>query len=179
MNPKRVRPHREKTMGDLLFYLLGFVSLIGAVAMVLAVQPIFAAIYFIIVLIALAGIFALLGSSFMFAIQIIIYAGAIVSLILFIIMFLNIQPKNLPKEPIKSRMVLLSAALVAPFSFLLIRTISHTPIPLHPLPHDFGTLKSIGASLYSSFVFPFELISLLLLVSLIGSIILTHQEKEA
>lgn len=166
-------------MTDLLFYLLGAVTLIGSVAMVIAVQPIFAAINFIIVLIALAGIFALLGSSFMFAIQIIIYAGAIVSLILFIIMFLNIQPKNLPREPIKTRMILLSSALVAPFSFLLIRAISHMKIQLHPLKHDFGALKSIGATLYSSFVFPFELISLLLLVSLVGAIILTQKESEA
>lgn len=166
-------------MNDLLFYLLGAVSLIGSIAMVIAVQPIFAAINFIVVLIALAGIFALLGSNFMFAIQIIIYAGAIVSLILFIIMFLNIQPKNLPHEPVKTKMILLSCALVAPFSFLLIRAISHMEIPLHPLNEDFGTLKSIGATLYSSFVFPFELISLLLLVSLVGAIILTQKEKEA
>lgn len=147
--------------------------------MILSTQPIYAAIHFIVVLIALAGIFALLGSDFMFAMQIIIYAGAIVSLILFIIMFLNIQPKNLPPEPEKHKMMLLSSALVIPFTWLLIRTIGQYDFVLHPHKDDFGTVKSIGHLLYSQYVFPFEMISVLLLVSLVGAIILTHKEKEA
>lgn len=166
-------------MHDLLFYLLGSIALIGSLAMITSLQPIYAAIHFIVVLIALAGIFALMGSDFMFAMQIIIYAGAIVSLILFIIMFLNIQPKNLPSEPAKSKMFLIASALVAPFAFLLIRALTHVPIVVHPHNDDYGTLKSIGSVLYSQYVFPFEMISILLLVSLIGAIILTHKESEA
>ncbi len=165
-------------MNDLLFYLLGGIALVGAILMVLSTQPIYAAIHFIVVLIALAGIFALLGSDFMFAMQIIIYAGAIVSLILFIIMFLNIQPKNLPPEPAKHKMILLACALVFPFAWLLIRAISDFHITLHPHTDDFGTLKSIGHLLYSKYVFPFEMISVLLLVSLVGAIVLTHKKSE-
>lgn len=146
--------------------------------MVLSTQPIYAAIHFIVVLIALAGIFALLGSDFMFAMQIIIYAGAIVSLIVFIIMFLNIQPKNLPPEPAKRKMVLLACALVIPFAWLLIRAISDFHITLQSHADDFGTLKSIGHLLYSEYVFPFEMISVLLLVSLVGAIVLTHKKSE-
>lgn len=162
-------------MSELLFFTLAFLATVGAVAMISLTQPIFSALSFIVTLIALAGIYALLGSSFLFAIQIIIYAGAIISLILFIIMFLNIKAQNLPKEPQKMRSLFLSSIAVLPFSYLLIlvlQSIDYTPQSIE------GSIKSVGSELFKGYILPFELISILLLVSLIGAVVLAKKEPQ-
>lgn len=162
-------------MSDILFYILAVLAVAGSVGMVSMMQPMFSAISFIITLLSLAGIYALLGSSFLFAIQIIIYAGAIVSLILFIIMFLNIKPENLPQEPSKNKFLLLSSVAILPFSYLLISMLDYLP-QAQPTPQAFGDLKSVGLALFNDYLLPFEAISILLLISLIGAVILAQKE---
>jgi NADH-quinone oxidoreductase subunit J len=163
-------------MHDLLFFTLAIVAIVGAIGMVSFLQPMYSAMSFVITLIALAGIYALLGSSFLFAVQIIIYAGAIVSLILFIIMFLNIKPENLPQEESKNIYLVIASFAVLPFAYLLISVLKYLPQP-QTIPEKFGDLKSVGLTLFNDFLLPFEAISMLLLISLIGAIILAQKEK--
>lgn len=163
-------------MADILFFILAALAISGAIGMVSMMQPMFCAMSFVICLLALAGIYALLGSSFLFAIQIIIYAGAIISLILFIIMFLNIKPENLPEEPSKNKFLLLSSIMVLPFAYLLISMLSYLP-QMQLQPEGFGDLKSVGMSLFTDFLLPFEAISILLLISLVGAIVLAQKDK--
>ena len=165
---------------EILFTLLAATTLLSAVTMITVRRPIDAALSFIVTLVSLAGLFALLGSSFLFVVQIIIYAGAILSLILFIIMFLNIKDANLPEEPFKFRWMTLTAAVVAPFCFILIELILKSDLGLPAeAAGDFGTIRAIGLDLYSGWVVPFELISVLLLVALIGAVTLAKKEEEA
>ena len=164
-------------MSELLFFLLAALAIAGAVGMVSLMQPMFSAISFVITLLALAGIYALMGSSFLFAIQIVIYAGAIISLILFIIMFLNIKPENLPHEPSKNKFLLISSVAVLPFSYLLISILEYLP-EAKALPENFGDLKSVGLTLFNDYLLPFEAISLLLLISLVGAIVLAQKDDE-
>ncbi len=163
---------------EILFSILAFLSVLSAFLMIYSHRPIDSALSFIITLISIAALFALLGSSFLFAIEIIIYAGAILTLILFIIMFLNIKDENLPEEKHKNIWILVTSLLISPFSYLLINVISSIDYSLHvePNPH-FGEIKSIGMLLYTKWVLPFELLSVLLLVSLLGAIILARKEK--
>ena len=163
-------------MSDLLFFILALLAIAGAVGMISLMQPMFSAISFVVTLLALAGIYALLGSSFLFAIQIIIYAGAIISLILFIIMFLNIAPENLPEEPSKNKFLLASSIMILPFAYLLISMLEFLP-PAKELPEGFGELKSVGFTLFNDYLLPFEAISILLLISLVGAIVLAQKEK--
>ncbi len=161
-------------MIDLLFFTLALIAIAGAVGMISMMQPMYAAISFVVTLLALAGIYALLGSSFLFAIQIIVYAGAIISLILFIIMFLNIKPENLPDEPHKNRLLIISAVLVMPFAYLMISMLEYLPEMQH-IPEGFGGVKSVGLTLFSDYLLPFETISILLLISLVGAIVLAQK----
>jgi NADH-quinone oxidoreductase subunit J len=168
-------------MSDLLFFILALLAIAGAVGMISLMQPMYAAICFVVTLLALAGIYALLGSSFLFAIQIIVYAGAIISLILFIIMFLNIKPENLPHEPAKNRLILISSIMILPFSYLLISMLKYLPEP-KTLPKGFGDLKDVGLTLFNDYLLPFETVSILLLISLVGAIVLAQKpapKKEA
>lgn len=163
-------------MSDILFFILALLAVTGAIGMISLMQPMFSAISFVVALLALAGIYALLGSSFLFAIQIVIYAGAIVSLILFIIMFLNIKPQNIPKEPSKNKFLMLSSIAVLPFSYLLISMLEYLP-KAEVVPEVFGDIKSVGLALFNDYLLPFEAISILLLISLIGAIILAQKES--
>ena len=163
---------------EILFGILALLTLVSAVVMISARRPIDAALSFIVTLVSLAGLFALLGSSFLFAVQIIIYAGAILSLILFIVMYLNIKDANLPEEPHKVRWMLGTAAVVAPFCLILIQLVAKTEFaPAAEAVEGFGTITTVGLDLFSKWVLPFELISILLLVALIGAVTLAGKEE--
>lgn len=159
-----------------LFLILSAAAFLSAVGMIYFRQPINSALSFIVTLLSIAGLFALLGGSFLFLVQIIIYAGAVVTLILFIIMFLNIKEKNLPDEPKKLQWIFSIALLVSPFSAYLISVVhstNFTPLCLG----NFGDIHAVGMTLFSQWVLPFEMISILLLVTLVGVVILAKKEK--
>ncbi|PHR55158.1 MAG: NADH-quinone oxidoreductase subunit J [Arcobacter sp.] len=139
-------------------------------------QPINSALSFIITLLSIAGLFALLGGSFLFLVQIIIYAGAVVTLILFIIMFLNIKEEHLPHEPYKARWILFMSLLISPFTAILISAVNSMKFsPLHL--ENFGSIKDVGMALFTQWVLPFEMVSILLLIALIGVVVLAKREK--
>jgi len=155
---------------------LAISTLTSATAMIYFRQPINSALSLIVTLLSIAGLFALLGGSFLFLVQIIIYAGAVVALILFIIMFLNIKEENLPDEPFKTQWILAMTLLISPFTIYLISVVNKVAFkPLHL--QDFGSIKDVGMELYTEWVLPFEMISILLLIALIGVVILAKKEK--
>jgi len=163
-------------LSNILFFILALTALISAFAMISFKQPINSALSFIITLLSIAGLFALLGGSFLFLVQIIIYAGAIVTLILFIIMFLNIKEENLPQEPHKTKWIVFMSLLISPFAAILISSVNKIEFsPLHL--ENFGSIKDVGMELFTEWVLPFEMISILLLIALIGVVILAKREK--
>jgi NADH-quinone oxidoreductase subunit J len=104
----------------LLFYALSLLAIVGAVGLLMFKHPMNAAMSFAVTLIALAGLYGLLSATLVFAIQLIVYAGAIMSLILFIIMFLNIQPDDLPDESGYWYYLAGGAAALTPLALLLL-----------------------------------------------------------
>ena len=85
-------------MIDLIFIALAFSAISGAIAMIVYANPMYSALGVLISMLSVAGMFALLNATFLFLVQIIVYAGAIMTLILFILMFLNIKEEDLPKN---------------------------------------------------------------------------------
>ena len=167
---------RTLLLSNILFFILAVTALGSAFAMIYFRQPMNSALSFIITLLSISGLFALLGGSFLFLVQIIIYAGAVVTLILFIIMFLNIKDENLPHEPYKGKWIFFMSLLVSPFTALLISTVNTmTFAPLHL--EDFGSIKDVGMKLFTQWVLPFEMVSILLLIALIGVVVLAKREK--
>jgi NADH-quinone oxidoreductase subunit J len=112
----------------------------------------------------------------MFMVQIIVYAGAIMTIILFILMFLNIKEENLPKEPKKNLYIIVGFILILPINYLIIKSISLLPDSnMNIVQENFGGIKEFGIKLYQEWLIPFELISILLLVALIGAVVLAKQ----
>lgn len=167
-------------MIDFVFFILALVSVGGAVGMISFAQPIYSALSLIISIISLAGIFALLSAPFLFMVQIIVYAGAIITLLLFIIMFLNIKDDNLPDEPNKVKTIVIGAILLVPFNVLILKSFALLDDkPMHILSDGFGSIKVFGAELFENWLVPFELISLLLLAALVGAVVLARKETKS
>ena len=164
-------------MNDFLFIFLSFFALLGAFGMIVLHQPVHSALSLIVTLLALAGLFALLNASFLFAVQIIVYAGAILTLFIFIIMFLNVKESNLPKEPNKTLYLFLGGSVLIPLNLLVLRAFYAMPLLREPLAEDFGEIKPLGAELFTKWLLPFELISLLLLVALIGAVVFARKDE--
>jgi len=165
-------------MIDTIFVLLSLFAISGGLGMILFAQPIYSALSLIVCILALAGIFALLSAPFLFMVQIILYAGAIITLLLFIIMFLNIRNESLPDEPHKNSTILIGAVLLVPFNVLILKAFYTLPNkPMHILEDGFGAIGTFGTELFSGWLVPFELISILLLVALIGSVVLARKDK--
>lgn len=155
-----------------LFFGLALLAILGALGLILFKHPMNGAMSFVVTLISLAGLYALLSAKLIFAIQLIVYAGAIMSLILFIIMFLNIQEKDLPLDP--NRMFYLAGGVVAvaPIAGLLIKITKSIPDDMPALSDGFGEVKDVGQLLFTNWLLPFEIVSILLLVALVGAVVL-------
>lgn len=165
-------------MADILFIALAFFAITGAIAMLVYKSPMFSALGLLITMLSVAGMFALLNATLLFMVQIIVYAGAIMALILFILMFLNIKEEDLPKEPKKFMLIGFGAVLMIPLNILVLKAVSNLPSKdLYPIEGDFGTIKPVGLILCNDWIIAFELISILLLIALVGSVVLAKRRK--
>lgn len=164
-------------MADILFLMLGFFAVLGALGMVGFHQPVHSALSLILSIIALAGLFAMLSASFLFMVQIIVYAGAVITLFIFIIMFLNVKESNLPKEPNKNIIFLFGGIALLPLNFLILSAFYKMPLSTTVLANDFGQTKALGMELFTHWLVPFELISIVLLVALIGAVVYARKDE--
>ncbi|MBD3828960.1 MAG: NADH-quinone oxidoreductase subunit J [Arcobacter sp.] len=165
-------------MADLIFIALAFFAITGAIAMIVYQSPMYSALGVLVTMMSVAGMFALLNATFLFLVQIIVYAGAIMTLILFILMFLNIKDEDLPKEPNKYKLIALGVAIMIPLNILVLKAISNLPSKdLSISDTDFGDIKPVGLELYNNWIISFELISILLLIALVGSVVLAKKRK--
>jgi len=139
-------------------------------------QSILSAFGFLIAMLAMAGVFALLENSFLFLAQIMVSVGAVVVLSLMVIITVNMKDEDLPDEPKKLRWILFSAILVAPFSFLMYRALTHMHQSFGVSQEGYGTLKSMGGELFSHWVLPFEIASVLLLAAMVAAIVIARKE---
>jgi len=157
------------------FLFLGFalLAVLGALGLILFKHPMNGAMSFVVTLISLAGLYALLTAKLIFAIQLIVYAGAIMSLILFIIMFLNIQERDLPVEQGRWFYLAGGVVLVTPIALLLLKAVKTLPGgDAVILQGGFGGVKEVGLILFREWLLPFEIVSILLLVALVGAVVL-------
>jgi len=161
---------------DIIFTILALLTIVSSIVMISAHRPIDSALSFIVTLVSIAALFGLVNATFLFAVQIIIYAGAILTLILFIIMFLNIKEENLPDEKYKNWWLLGTSVIVLPFAIILIKLVTMSDISVNNIPSEnFGSIHDVGLKLFSQWVLPFELVSIHLLVALIGSVTLSKR----
>jgi NADH-quinone oxidoreductase subunit J len=160
-----------------LFYVFAFLAVAGALGMVGNLRnTVAAAMSLVVTMVALAGIYVLLGAHLVAAFQIMVYGGAIVVLFLFVVMLLNIQTDEF--SPGRQRLVKLGSALVALFVLArLLHALTGFP-EAPPLPEGFGGYREVGIALYTDYVLLVEMASLILLAAIVGALILAKRKIE-
>jgi NADH-quinone oxidoreductase subunit J len=160
-----------------LFFIFAIVCVGGAVNLLLQRHPINSALSLIVVMGSLAVLYLLLGAEFVAAIQIIVYAGAVMVLFVFVIMLLNLKEEELGEQRItlwKGIGALSVVALVGLIAFFALRhayTGRVRDLAVEQLATGFGTVKAVGRTLYLFSVLPFEVTSLLLTVAIVGAVV--------
>jgi len=162
-------------MDVILFYLLAFLAVAGGLLMVSLKSPLSGAFALILSLCSLAGLFAMLHAEFVFILQILVYAGAIMVLVIFTIMLLNLRKEEIEEAPVGWMRAILTGLVCAVCAFGAIHIFGHIPSQDAPITPAFGSLETVGRSMLSSFVYPFEVISLILLVAIVGVVLLAKR----
>ncbi len=158
---------------ETLFFVLAAVSLISGGLVVFQPHPLRSALWLIVNFFAVAGIYLLAHAEFIAAIQVIVYAGAIIVLFLFVIMLLNLRrPEEAPAMPFYGQK--LAGIILAGFS-ALIMIYAYTRVKLpaaKELVPGLGNTEMIAKSLFTDYLLPFEVTSVLLLVAIVGAVVL-------
>jgi NADH-quinone oxidoreductase subunit J len=160
-----------------LFAALALVAAVSGLLVIVQRHAVYSAMYLIITMGSLAGLYVLLGAHFVWAVQVLVYAGAIMVLFLFVIMLLNLPREDVPWAKHDFRRILLAAALgvILLIELVLVVGIRAAPVRGAALPPDFGTTAMIGRLLFTTFLFPFEITSVILLVAIVGAMVLAKK----
>ncbi|MBN2289712.1 MAG: NADH-quinone oxidoreductase subunit J [Candidatus Glassbacteria bacterium] len=162
---------------QVLFYLFACVSVIAAFLTITRKNPVISAVWLVVCLFCVAGIYLLLGAYFVAAVQVIVYAGAVLMLFLFVIMMLNLRTGIVGQ--MRNLGIKLLGVLIALLVFVQLR-LAFKGVSLLTGPElsaDFGQAASLGKLLFSEYVYPLEVIAVLLLVAVVGALVLTGKES--
>lgn len=157
-------------MEQVLFYLFAFVAVATAIYVVAARNPIHSALSLIGTFFALAGIYVLLHAHLLAAIQILVYAGAIMMLFVFVLMLLNLGDEDFGEPKTTLMKIGGAGALAVGGAVLAWRVLGGLSAPAFS-GEEFGTTKAVGRVLYGAYLLPFEVTSLLLLISIVAAIV--------
>lgn len=164
------------------FIILAIVGLASAVMLILQKNPVYSAILLIMHFFALAGFYLLLNAQFLAVLQILVYAGAIMVLFVFVIMLLNLQNEENLRDPFNLRKIIatiLGVVLFLQFGvYFLVKAKHDLNIEQSPNSIEAGSVKKIGEILFTTYLIPFEIVSFLLLVGILAAIILAKRKFE-
>lgn len=169
-------------IGNIFFALMAGVSLLGAIITVASRNPIRSAVGLLITIVGIAGLFLKLNAEFMAAIQLIVYAGAVVVLFVFVVMLLGPDASRVPAGPPKGWAArAFAGALMLVFAGLtgfLVLGPHAQPTYLQPVASDHGSLELVGREIFTKDVAPFELATALLIVAVVGAIAVARSPAE-
>jgi NADH-quinone oxidoreductase subunit J len=161
----------------LLFILFGAMAIGCALAVVAQRHPLYSAISLIGVFISLACLYVMLAAPFIAAVQVIVYAGAIMVLVVFVIMLLNVEAEEHRRQRLKFLVpaaVVLAAVLIAEVAFILV-SVQESRVMPSSATSDVGVTQSIGTALFTTYLLPFEITSILLLMAIVGAMTLARR----
>lgn len=160
---------------DIAFYAFAFLTLLCGVLVIANRNPVTSAMCLVLTIVSLAGLFVLLNAFFLAAVQILVYAGAVMVLFLFVIMLLDLKEETRRKIN-KLRVATGLIAVLMVIAIVLNVIWSSTPAAGLPPATLIGSTAPLGRMLFSSFLLPFEILSLLLLVAMLGAILLSKKD---
>ena len=161
-----------------LFYFIGFLAVISALFVVLNRNPVYSAVMLVFCFFSLAALYVLLEAYFVAVLEIIVYAGAIMVLFLFVIMLINVGNEMKSSKHLQKTKAI-PLILISLFSLNIFLLILWRSEGLHQTDtiSTVGSIAAIGHALFTKYVLPFEIASLLLLVALIGTVYLSKRSS--
>jgi len=161
-----------------LFYFFSFLAVLSALMVIISKNPIHSVLYLILTFFTLSGHYILLNAQFISIVNLIVYAGAIMVLFLFTIMFLNLKDDAFVGSRIWYNLgsvfivLVLAGVLVSKFAFAPVTVADEASRD-----SQIGMVENLGQTLFSRFLVPFELVSVLFLSAMVGAVMLGRREK--
>jgi len=164
---------------QIISIILGSLTIASALMVVLSKHPIRSVIFLVVTFFFISSLYILMNAQFLAIVNIIVYAGAIMVLFLFVLMLLNL---NKTSEPESTLLVKLSSLIAAGGLFLVLIAALKDTIQLsktYTLKNEaIGTVESLGNLLFSKYVVPFEVSSILFISAMVGAVLLAKREKQ-
>ena len=166
-------------MAIAIFFIAAATAVAGGIGVITFRQPIRSVLSLVVVMIALSILFLLLSAQFVFVAQVIVYAGAVMVLFLFVIALLG-PAKEMAKGRLRFQTWLSALFVLALFGLMwaMLQGVQYRQPDKTADMSTFGTVQSIGIGLFTTYLYPFELTSILLLVAAIGAIYLSRREGD-
>ncbi|MBS1903024.1 MAG: NADH-quinone oxidoreductase subunit J [Bacteroidetes bacterium] len=164
--------------GEIVFWVLSAGAIVSALLMVTRKSAVSSALSLVMTFCFLAGLYLTLQAQFLAIVQVAVYAGAIMVLVLFVIMLLNLKEERLTLGTDRKALIgtLGVIAIFAQIAAIIFANSNGLPPAISAKAAELGTVESVGMSLYSSFAFPFEMASVILIVSAVGAIVLAKKK---
>lgn len=153
-----------------LFYFLSFLAVLSAFMVVFSKSPVHSVLYLIITFFCIGGHYVLLNAQFLAVVHIIVYAGAIMVLFLYVLMLLNLNKES---EPHKGTVMKVAAVICCGLIMvLLVGSLRGTEEMIITQTTDIGMVKTLGKVMFTKFLLPFEITSILLLAAMVGAVMI-------
>ncbi len=167
-------------MGDtaelVLFWVFAIPLLASAAGVVAARNPVYAAMSLVSAFFWLAGIYVLLTAHLLAFVQIIVYAGAIMVLFLFVVMLLSLSDAELGLEKLTALKFVGIVGAAGLLTLLVTAVVQGAPLGMRQVGADYGTVKAVGKLLFTQYLLPFEATSVLLLVAIVGAVVVAKEK---
>lgn len=164
------------TAERITFAVFAIPLLITAAGVVVAKSPMYAAMSLVAAFFFMAGIYVLLSAHLIAFMQILVYAGAVMVLFLFVIMLLSLGNEHLERERRKAMQVIGAAGAIGLVALVAYATQEVAGAESAAVAVDFGTVKAVGRTLFTNYLLPFEATSLLLLVAIVGAVVVAKEK---
>jgi NADH-quinone oxidoreductase subunit J len=164
-------------MHDLVFYLFAALTLLCGVLVVVnpfSRNPVTSAMFLVLTIVSMAGLFVLLHAFFLAAVQVLVYAGAVMVLFLFVIMLLDLKEEG--RRKLNMFGIATGVISVGTLGALTVHTLVTSGVGQGLTPQAEGATKPLGTMLFTQYLLPFEIVSVLLLVAMVGVILLSKKE---
>ncbi len=157
------------------FYLFSGVMLTAALLVVFHRQPVYSVLALLVTMFCLAALFVMLGAYVVAALQILLYAGAVLVLFLFVVMLLNLEPDAMARiRPWRRTGLSIVVALLFCGQFLGLLNRTRAPLAISGDAGPLGSVEELGRLLFTTYLLPFELTSFLILAAIIGAVTLAR-----
>jgi len=165
-------------MAHFLFFLLAFICVGSVLGMIISKDQAYNALFLIAAFVCMGGLFALLDAPFIAAVQIIIYAGAIMVLFIFVVMMINLRKGIGPEK--KKWTLYFAFGIAAVLIIELILTLKGALRPISSASTEsIGSPTDLGRLLFTKYLYPFEITSILIIAAMVGAIVLVkRRDKE-